>query len=117
MYLPETDTFVEMRMFPIMHHRDFPCVERNTLTIFLRFFISYCPLIDISSTQLWLYHTHTHTHTRTHARTHAHTHTNTHAYIHTHLYTHAHTSLKVPFSSLNFCLSNEELGYLNNLKF
>ena len=47
----------------------------------------------------------------------SHTHTHTHACIHTHLFTHAHTSLKVPFSSLNFCLSDEELGYLNNLKF
>ena len=29
--------------------------------------------------------------------------------------THTHISLKVPFSSLNFCLSNQEFGYLHNL--
>ena len=37
-YLPETDTFIGLRMFPTVHHREFPCVQGNTLTIPLTFF-------------------------------------------------------------------------------
>ena len=30
---------------------------------------------------------------------------------------HIHTSLTVPFSSLNICLSDQEFGYLSSLKY
>ena len=54
-------------MFSTVHHRDILCVQGNTLTITLEFFINYCKLINIFSTQLWFYlsHTHTQTHTNT----------------------------------------------------
>ena len=29
LYLQETDTFIGMRMFPTVHHREFLCVQRN----------------------------------------------------------------------------------------
>ena len=64
----------------------------------LDFFINYCTLIDIFSTQLWLYHIHTHAHSI--SLTHIHT-------PHTYSRSRTHTSLKVPFSSMNFCLSND----------
>ena len=41
---------------------------------------------------------------------HKHTQRQTRAYIQ------IHTSLRVPFSSLNFCFSNLEFGYFNSLK-
>ena len=71
--LPETDKFIGMRIFLIVHHREFPYVEGNTFTITVEFFINYCKLINIFSTQLWFV-------THTHAKIHAHTHT-AHAYI------------------------------------
>ena len=52
------------------------------------FFINFCILINIFSTQLILSHAYT-----------------------------THTSLWVPLSSLNFCLSNLDFGYLNNLAY
>ena len=79
--------------------------EGNALTITLRFFISDCKVINIFSTPLCFHHT----------RIHIHEHTNTH--------TSHHTSLKVLFSFLSFCLSNQEFGSvtswfnLNNLKY
>ena len=36
-YLAETNTFTEMRMIPTLHHREFPCVQGNTLTVILGF--------------------------------------------------------------------------------
>ena len=91
-YLPETDTFIGLRMFPTVHHREFPCVQGNTLTIPLTFFhqLLYTNQYFLN-TILVVSNTCTRTHT--------------------------HTPLKAPFSSLNFYLSNEELGYLNNLKY
>ena len=88
--IPEADTFIGMKMFPTVHHREFPCVQRNP-HYYPGIFINFCTLINILSTQLWFYHTHTDTHTH-------------------------HTSLTVPILSLNFNLSNLEFGYLNNLK-
>lgn len=82
-------------MFPTVQHKEFPCAQGNTIPIPLRFFINFCTLNNTFSSQLRLYHTHTH--------------------IYAHKYT--NTSLKVPFSFLNFCLLNEELGNLNNLKY
>ena len=42
-YQPEIDTFIEMRMFPAAHHREFLCVQRNThyyARIFYQFLFS-----------------------------------------------------------------------------
>ena len=36
-YLPEIDKFIGIRMFATVHHREFPCVQGNTLTITLGF--------------------------------------------------------------------------------
>ena len=51
----------EMRIIPSVDHKEFPCVQGNTVP--LRFLINYCTLINIFSTQLWLYHTHRYIHT------------------------------------------------------
>ena len=38
LYIPRrTDTFIGMRMIPTLHHREFPCVQGNTLTITVGF--------------------------------------------------------------------------------
>ena len=87
--IPEADTFIGMKMFPTVHHREFPCVQRNPHYypgIFCQFLYTNKYFIN---TTLILSHTQTHTH---------------------------HTSLTVPILSLNFNLSNLEFGYLNNLK-
>ena len=62
-------TFIGMRMFPTMHHREFPYVQGNNLTITLRVFINCCTLINILLTKLWLYHTYTHIHALSHLHT------------------------------------------------
>ena len=31
LYLQETDTFIGMRMFPTVHHREFPYTETSSL--------------------------------------------------------------------------------------
>ena len=92
LYLEEADTFIGIRMFPTVHHREFLFVQRNShyypgITQG-SFFINFCILINIFSTQLILSHAYT-----------------------------THTSLRVPLSSLNFCLSNLDFGYLNNLAY
>ena len=53
----ETDTFIGMRLFPTMHHREVPYVS---LLLSLGFLINYCIPINIFSRQLWFYHTFTH---------------------------------------------------------
>ena len=51
----------EMRIIPSVDHKEFPCVQGNTVP--LRFLINYCTLINIFSTQLWLHYTHRYIHT------------------------------------------------------
>ena len=101
-YLQETDTFIGMRIFPTVHHQKLLCVQRNP---------HYYPRIfyQFMYTNQYFLNTTLISSDRQTDR-HAHTHTRTHAHI-------THISLRVPFLSLNFCVSNMEFGYLNNLKY
>ena len=97
-YQPETDkfigiileniTFIGMRMFPTVHHREFPSVQGDTLTITLGFFISFYQYFLNITLVFTLIYTCIHIH----------------AYSYTYTNTHTQTSLKVLFSSLNFCV-------------
>ena len=86
-YLPETDTFMGMWMFPAVYHMEFSYALENP-HYYPRMFYQL-----LYSNQYYL---------------------NTNLVYHT--YTNTHTSLKVPFSSLSFCLWNQ-FGYLNSLKY
>ena len=101
-YLQETDTFIGMRIFPTVHHQKLLCLQRNP---------HYYPRIfyQLLYTNQYFLNTTLISSDRQTDR-HAHTHTRTHAHI-------THISLRVPFLSLNFCVSNMEFGYLNNLKY
>ena len=101
-YLQETDTFIGMRIFPTVHHQKLLCLQRNP---------HYYPRIfyQFMYTNQYFLNTTLISSDRQTDR-HAHTHTRTHAHI-------THISLRVSFSSLNFCVSNMEFGYLNNLKY
>ena len=101
-YLQETDTFIGMRIFPTVHHQKLLCLQRNP---------HYYPRIfyQFMYTNQYFLNTTLISSDRQTDR-HAHTHTRTHAHI-------THISLRVPFLSLNFCVSNMEFGYLNNLKY
>ena len=56
------------KCFPLCTTGNFP-VYREILTITLGFFINFCTLINIFSTQVWFYHTNTHAYTHTHTHT------------------------------------------------
>ena len=78
-YLPETDSFIGVRMFHTVHYSEFPCVQGNNLIITLGFFIKYCTLIF----SLVLLRTNTNTLVLPHTQTQTHTHTITEASIFT----------------------------------
>ena len=86
-YLPETNIFVRSR-FPTVRHMEFPYVQENP------------PYYPENSYQL-LYTSQYYLITL----------------VLSHMQAKTQTSLKVPFSSLNFCLKIQEFGYLNNLKY
>ena len=106
-YQPGNDTILGWECFPLCTTGISPMYKvTNFLTITMWFFITYCTLINIFSSQFWFYHSHTHTNTNTHTHTHTHTPHNNNNNNNTH----AHISVKVPFSFLNFCPSNQEFG-------
>ena len=72
LYLQETDTFIGMRMFPTVHHREFP--YKRHLHYYVGIFYQFLHTNQyFLNTTLILSHT-THTHTQTHTHTHTHTH-------------------------------------------
>ena len=69
-YLPDQKLIhlFGMRIFPTVPHREFPYVLEGNPHYTLVFFINYCTLINIFSTQLWGFMSHTqrtqYTHTK-----------------------------------------------------
>ena len=69
-YLPESDLFIWMRMFPVVHHREFPYAQGNPHYAPGIFFLSWYTNQYFLKTTLILSYRHKQTHTHTHTHTH-----------------------------------------------